>query len=234
MANNMHMQEIRGEMDKYQRNLEKERNKQEMERAKKQFDDKITELADLAVEYSQNEDQQPLAQLLMTFLDISLKMQDVMKTVQAVSVAMNCITEAISFLDTVNQMDNDMLDGTLQTKYGALSRFKQRMKHRKAMRNHRNRMKQFISGMDAKFNMAQDMIKSMDKFSQDIQKSFNKRNKKKGADGGSSAPVMSSRAKEFLASRAKEKGVDINISDAKTDTSSSASGDNMDDIFPGM
>ncbi len=232
MANNMHMQQIRGEMDKYQKNLEKERNKQEMERAKKQFDDKITELADLAVEYSTNEDQKPLAQLLMTFLDISLKMQDVMKTVQAVSVAMNCITEAISFLDTVNQLDNDMLDGTLQTKYNALSRFKQRMKHRKAMRNHRNRMKQFISGMDAKFNMAQDMIKSMDKFSQDIQKSFNKRNKKKG--GEAAAPVMSSRAQEFLAARAKEKGVDISVNNTQTDTPSADSSDNMDDIFPGM
>lgn len=192
------------EMKTYQQELT-------MKTAKEHFDAKITQLADLALEYGRERgEQDPVTQLLVAFLDVAMEMKDLMKTAESVTVAMQCVEEAISFLDETNTMSNQMLESTVRQKYTFWARMKQRRLHRRAMRNHRNRMKAFAEGLQAKYDMAQEMVKSMKRFATDLQKSFNK--KKRGKKGAAPAAGMSPRVANFLQERAQQQNVSVDVS----------------------
>ena len=220
----MSEQSIRDQIEETKRTLEKERKEQALKESRERFDAKITQLADLAVEYSQERgEEDPITQLLVAFLEVAMEMKDMMKTAEAVTVAMQCVGEAISFLDDANIMSNEMLEQTTTHKYNWWTRMKQRRLHRRAIRNHRNRMREFAGGLNAKLDMAQEMVKSMKKFAVDLQKSFGK--KKKGKSGESAG--ISARTAAFLQERAQLRNATINT-DAMGGKPAAASADEGD------
>ena len=183
-----------------------------MEESKKNFDGNIMLLAERALEAQQERGaEDSITELLVNFLEVALEMKETMSTLTAINGAMQCITDAISFLDSAVDMDQAMMDVTLQHKYGLFSRIRQKVRTMRAISNHRRRMKQIIANLSAKMQMAESMVAIMKKFSQNMQKTNARKKKKAAAAGGAAAP---SRAAAFLADLAKTKGVDTSAAPA--------------------
>ena len=233
MANDMRMQAISEEAEAFKKQLEKERAEEQMTRSQQQFDKKIDQLADLALEYTNTRGlQDPLTVMLTTFLDVAIRMKEMMKTVQAISVAMSCVTEAIEFLDSANDLDAKMMEGTLQHKYGLIARIRQHFMYKRVIRNHKNRIKQFAKGMASKFKMAQEMVSAMETFALTMQKSFHKKKKGKG-ENAAAEPGISPATQQYLQQRAAANGVTFSSEGAAADAPAAAGGENgrRDDIF---
>ena len=200
------MASISEELEREKARMRKEQEEREMAETKRRFDERMGELADLVLEYQQTRGlEDSITMMLTTFLDVALRMQEAIKSIEAISVAMNCVTEAISFLDSLNEMDSQMLTQTMQEKYTFWKRVKQKRMYRKAAQNHKNRIRQVINGLRLKMEMSQEMLRQMEGFSKSMQGAFGTKRGKKG----SAQPAVSATTQTFLAERAKARGVDV-------------------------
>ena len=202
MAENRNrMSNAQQEIERLRKQQEEEMKRNELQAQREQFDEGLNRLADLAVEYQTTRQDDSITDLLTTFLDVALEMQEMMQTVEAVNLAMQCVNEAINFLDTANKMDEDMITATMETKYNVFTYWKQKIRNQQAIRNHRNRIRNFANNLGMKFDMARGMVDAM----QDFAKSLNRTAKRQKKKGGGAGP--SSRAQAFMAERAKARGV---------------------------
>lgn len=219
------MSHARAEIEKAKKKQEKELKKTEMEESKAEFNERLDNLATLAIDYEQTRGlEDPITQLIMSFLNIALEMQEMMQTVEAVSLAMQCVNEAIVFLDTANKMDEVMLDTTLETKYNIFTVWKQKIQHRRAINNHKKRIKSFARSLGLKFDMARAMVDAMQDFAKSIQKTSIKQQKKNGTVS------LTPRADAFLS--AKRQGTKAPDTSTPPTSGGTASGDtDYGDIF---
>jgi len=136
--------------------------KMRLERARKQrsaqFDAKLKELANKAVDfrlkYGENN---YLTELMMTFLEVATQLKEVVEVLSAVNVAMECLSDAIGFIDAAERL----FDDSLQQKYGVLARWKRRRKARKAIRNNVGRVQAIVEGITMKYQMAIEVMGSL-------------------------------------------------------------------------
>lgn len=198
--------ELFGQVEKNQRQREKE-NRQ------KEFDKKILTLADKAIEY-ENKDENLYA-LLESFLEVALEMKNLMESMSAINVAMETISDAVGFLDAAIEFDNVLMDDSLQHSYGFFSRLKLKAKMRKTIRNNRGRMLAIANSLQMKYTMATDMMKALTKVSSGLKGAIAKKNKKNVKKGGD-ANAAPSAAQLFMAERKK-----VNDGDGYSDNSSS-------------
>lgn len=120
-----------------------------------------------------------LVQLLSTFYEASVEMEAVMKSMEAVNMAMECITEALGFLDATVQFDQQLMDQSNKQSYGFFARMRMKRQMNKTRRNNIGRMKAMVNGLMFKYRMMTDMVKSLKTFATTINKGFSKVNKKK-------------------------------------------------------
>ena len=187
-----------------ERARQKDREKREMEETKRRFDERMNELADLVLEYQETRGlEDPITVMLTNFLDAALRMQEVTRTVEAISLAMDCVTEGITFIDSLNSMDSKMMEQTMQEKYTFRRRMQQKRMFRRTIKNHQNRIRQMFNGLKLKMQMSQEMVRQMEGFSRSMQGAFGGRRKKKDAQ-----PPLSATTSAFLAERAKARSGD--------------------------
>ena len=168
-----------------------------LEQKKEQFDEKkqrlIAKIAERQLKFGTEDN---IVNLLKQFLELSIKMEEFMDVMQSMNDALSCMGEAISFMDEALNMDNLLMQGTMNVKYSAITRMKQSFKTRKAMRNNRNRLKTVLSNIRWKFEMVEDMVYMVDKMAVSLGKvSFSKKKSKKAKK---SAPSNHSAAVEDL------------------------------------
>ena len=196
-----------GNLDEVISDGKKEREKERLEAAKEQskidFKKRQDKLLNLIVELeAEFGPDYYLVELLTRFYEASVQMEPVMKSMEAVNMAMECITEAISFLDATIDFDRNLMDEITTKSYGPFQRFKMKRKMNKARRNNIGRMKAIVDGLLFKYKMMTDMAKSLESFSKDMSKSFAKANKKKGQ-----STDTPSEAQRRIAEKRKEMGV---------------------------
>ncbi len=183
---------------------EKQRLKEQRETQQKQFEDKILELADKVILFEQTRgEQDSLTILLATFLDAAIEMRDLMETMTAINVAMECLTEAISFMDSAINFDTVLVQGTLTENHGFFARMKARRQMKKAINNNIGRMKQVSDGLVMKFKMVQTTISSMSTVADKLKGFMAKSTKKKAKASAKNGTVSTtpSRASALLAER---------------------------------
>ena len=192
-----------------------------MKAQKEKFDQSIEELADRALEAMETRGKEdPITELLVNFLEVAIEMKDTMQTLEAINGAMQCVTDAIQFLDNALSMDQLMIESTMQHQYGFFARLKHKRQAKRAIRNHKNRMKQIVTNLEMKMEMAKSMVAIMKEFSVSMKKMSDKKKKKKG-DGAAAAP---SRAAAFLEERARAKGVNVSVAPAATEVKNDTDG----------
>ena len=208
--------------------MQKEKLAREKEQRKIDFrakqDQLLNQLIELEQEYSPD---YYLVEMLSTFYEASVEMENVMKSMESVNMAMECVTEALSFLDATIQFDQQLMDQSNKQNYGFWARMRMKSQMRKTRRNNIGRMKAMVSGLMFKYKMMTDMVKSLKGFANTINKGFKKVNKNK-----KDAPTTQTEAQRRMAQRKAELGLPDapSTSAAATDTTSSAGG-SYDDIL---
>ena len=212
-----------------------QREKEKLAKAKEQSkidfrekqDQLLNQLIELEQEYGED---YYLVEMLSTFYEASVEMENVMKSMESVNMAMECVTEALSFLDASVQFDQELMAKSNQQNYGFFARMKMKRQMSKTRKNNIGRMKAMISGLMFKYRMMTDMVKSLKSFAVTMNKGFNKINKKKK----SGEVIGQTEAQRRIAERKAQLGVVGSTNNATASTSSNSSkgaDSNYDDIL---
>lgn len=136
----------------------------ERQKKRKKLDDQIKTLAERAIAFEDQygfEDDR--TQIMVMFLDVTLEMKSAIDLLSDVGIALQCIGQAIGCLDDVLSMQEEMLDGTLEHKYGFWERLRRKRKLRRAMRNNAARMQQMCDMLVGSQQMALSMVAALRK-----------------------------------------------------------------------
>lgn len=194
--------------------VKSEQLKVEKERRERQFDEKLDQLADKAIEFMRTRGKEDsLTIMLQTFLEVALQLKDAMQSLKAINVAMDCLGEAISFLDASINFDDNIVSQMNSKSYGFFARWKMKRKLKKAMRNNVGRIKATIDGLAMKYDIATAIADSLLDFSKELNKTIAKRNEKKAKkakkDGKPETPVNEfSAAERYISNKLQEMGED--------------------------
>ncbi|MBQ3493186.1 MAG: hypothetical protein IJA88_03680 [Clostridia bacterium] len=186
--------------------------KQRLEKAKAQskidFKNKQEQLLNQILEVEeQYGNEHYLVVLLTKFYEASVEMENVMKSMEAVNVAMECVTEAMSFLDSCVNFDRELTRKVSAQSYSFFARMKMKREQRKARKNNIGRMKAMVDGMLFKYRMMTDMVKSLESFADDMGKAFKKVGAKGNKKGQPVAPSKPSEAQRRLAEARAQRGM---------------------------
>lgn len=200
--------------------LKQEAEKLRLERERKQkmqdYDAKIMGLADKTIDFMLEYGAEDFrSQMLLSFLDVALEMKDMIKMLDGINVAMSCIFEAISFIDTAINFDTALQNESLQQSYGFFSRWKRRRRMRRVIRNNQNRMTVAIDNILGQQRMAQEMTEALRASCIRMRMTMNKRDEKrqkaeakKVAQGKAvPAPAGPSKAQTLIAELMKQRGL---------------------------
>ncbi len=213
----------------------------EMKRKNQDFDAKLEKLANKTVDIlmESNEDNDFLAEMMTSFLDVALEMKRVIKTLDSINIATGCIYEAISFVDVAINYNDGLQKSSLQQDHGFFSRWKRKRQIRKAIRNNNNRMKSAIDSILGQFEMSQEIVESLRVMSErmhiSMAKGKAKREKRAAKKGVTLTPTLkengTSPAKELIAKIMKERGLTPPTTvTSGTDSNTSGAGTGAGDI----
>lgn len=157
----------------------------ELERKKRrrELDRQINTLAERAIVFEdQYGSEDYRTQIMVMFLDVTLQMKSAIDLLSDVGVALQCIGQAIGCIDDVLNMQQEMLSGSLQQKYGFFERQRRKRQLRRAMRNNTARMQQMCDMLVGSQKMAMSVVnalrKSLVKMKATAEKNFSKQNKR--------------------------------------------------------
>lgn len=159
-------EQINARLDEVRCRQEEKRREKAIEASKATFKAKKDKLANRAAEFIIKYGKEDYrSQIMLTFLDVALQMEDAINLTHDVGTAMGCITEAIGCMDDILLTNELQIDGTLTTKHGFFARWKRKRKLQKAIRNNAGRMKQICDTLVGNQEMAQAIVNSLKKSS---------------------------------------------------------------------
>lgn len=184
--------------------LERERKKQQKEReVDRRIGDLAEQTASFIMEYGED---YYLSELMMSYLEVALEMQNTVRALSATNMAMQCIFSTIDFLDEALGFYEELQNASLQKNYGFFARMKSRRRLKKVITNNKRRISLAIDNMVGQQRMAQNISESLkdavDKMHGAMAKQKAKRAKKeakgKVAPKGTTAFGESSRAGKLV------------------------------------
>lgn len=168
-------QEINAKVEEVRRKQEEKRREKAVEVSKNNFKAKKEKLANRAAEFVIKYGKEDYrSQIMLTFLDVALQMEDAINLTHDVGTAMGCITEAITCMDDILTTNEFQIEGTVAVKYGFFARRKRKKQLRKAIRNNAGRMKQICDTLVGNQEMAQSIVNSLKKSSMKMQRMMQK------------------------------------------------------------
>lgn len=142
---------------------------------RRELDARVQTLCAKAIEYEDKFGKDNFrTMILVTTLEVVLQMKDAIDLLSDVGIALQCIGQAIGCVDEAFKLQQDVLDSTLNTKYGFMARMKTRRKIKKAMRNNVNRMKQMVDMVVGVQSIGFSLIESLRKMGVRMKKLANK------------------------------------------------------------
>ena len=134
-----------------------------------------------------------MSQTLLTFLDVAIQMEDTIDVLTDVSMAVSCITDAMSCMDNILQMNASALESSQRVNHGFWARRKAKKRMRKTIDNNLGRIKEIMfmleGSQDLAFSITEGLQKSNKKTQKRLAKSAERRKKYEvKANGGSPLP----------------------------------------------
>ena len=188
--------------------------KVEIEHKKRVVDSKINELAEktAAIIQSQGYDSS-MAQIMMTFLDAALMMQETIKLVEGMNLAVGYLGDMVTFVNGSLDFQNNLFKQFSQAKsFGLIERWKMKSNMNKMIKSATNQMRSMFDQIKSVTGVVRMFSKEMNKFSEDMKKINNKQN--------ISSTAGSDRARKLIEERIKSKGVNPSNNDNNTTNSS--------------
>ncbi len=193
--------------------LDRQTQERQKKKALERYDQKLEEMADYIDQTI--EEYGPdyfMVEIMELFLDVAIKMKDVMKMLSAMDMITGCLTDAMSFIDQTMNFSNSVMEQTLDHKYGFWSRMREKAKMQRIQQNNIGRMKQTVLTITTKYQMAMDMVETLRGTTTQLKKvtkkiaDNNAKKKKKEGKGDPSLVDDNSAARKFLEKRRAEKG----------------------------
>lgn len=207
--------------DSFREGFNKVQMQYEREQKSSEFDAKLQALANKAVDMQlKYGEEHYLTQILTTFLDVAIQLREVMETLSSINVAMECLNEAITFIDDAMIYDEQIMGEWQQQNYGLFARWKRKRKMRQVIHNNVGRMKSVVDGLMLKYEMTMEITGALKKATGKMQKYMSK-NGMAGKKGKTDAAPEKSAASMMIADIIKARGVE---GDGASEGSSSAGG----------
>ena len=147
-----------------------DRREREIREKRQKFSARRQELEDRAVQLTLERGREDyLTQMLTMFLDVTIQMEDMINTLNDVSKAMQCITEAMTCMDSILETTYEALDDTTKINHGWRERRKKKKKIKLAMRNNEGRMIEIVNMLESTHKMAYGMQDSFRKSTERMQ-----------------------------------------------------------------
>lgn len=179
----------------------------QIEEQREQFNQRVQKLEELTLRMiDKHGEEYYMSQLLMTFLDVNIQMQETLETMSAIGQAMNTITEAMTCMDTIMTTTREAMNNTTRQNYGFFARRKYKREMRQVIRNQEGRMMQMADmlemGQDVAMTTAESMqraaIRTQQRTARNAERQKRRQAKLQKSSGG--APVeINSLAKQRLA-----------------------------------
>ena len=212
--------------DEVQKAMSDAKRKQQL----KAYDAKLNELAENIEKTIEKHGQDYfMVDILTMFLDISLKMKEVMEMMSSMNMVMELFGDAVGFIDQSLSLQSDIMSETSNVKYNFWYKITTRRRNRKIIRNNINRITTISSNILTKYKMANDMNNSLQKVSyqlKNITKKMNPKQKKSKHKGGEISQY--SDASRFLAERRSARGESATAFYSSAPQSSSAPSGSLD------
>lgn len=226
-SNTEYEQSINKEVDAAMLEMQRKKRRRELDR-------QVNTLAERAIYFEdQYGSEDYRTQIMVMFLDVTLQMKSAIDLLSDVGVALQCIGQAIGCIDDVLNMQQEMLSGSLEQKYGFRERAKRRRQLKRAMNNNTARMQQMCEMLVGSQKMAMSVVnalrKSLVKMKATTEKNFEKQNKRQ--QGAAGAQQEASLAKKLMDElRGNEGGAGGSSTPSASGSSSGSSSGGTDDI----
>lgn len=186
------------------RRMQETEMRMQAKRARDDFNARKSELANRAAEFVLKHGKEDYrAQIMLTFLDVTLQMEEAIDMMQEVAVAMDCIGQAISCMDGILSTHDLFVENTMTRKYGRFARWKRKRRLKKAIMNNAGRMKQICDSMVGSQEMAVSIVNSLKKSSVKMQRLMERntarqRSREQKRQKDKTAPLPATRAEQMV------------------------------------
>lgn len=178
------------ELDNAYQKLEKER---KVEESKQTFEKRKQELASRAADMIERHGKDYfLSQTMLTFLEVAIQMEEAISMLNDVNVAMSCITDAISCMDNILEVNSLALDSTMARKHGFFQRLKTKRRIRATIRNNNGRMREISSVLSGNQKIAFSIVNALQKSNREMQTFMSKSMAKQKKLEAKKAPTTAS------------------------------------------
>ena len=165
---NQRIQDLDAEYEK----VEKERKLEESQKAfGKRKEILANKAADMIAKHGKD---YFMSQTMLTFLDVAIQMEDAISMLNDVNTAMSCITDAISCMDNILEVNALALDTTLEKKHGFFARRKAKKRIRQTIRNNNGRMKEISDVLSGNQMIAISIVNALKKSNKSMQEMMEK------------------------------------------------------------
>ena len=193
--------------DEVQKTMNATKRRQQM----KAYDTKLEELAETIEKTAQRHGQDYfMVDILTMFLDVSIKMKEVMEMMSSMNMVMELFGDATSFIDQSIQLQSDIMSETTAVKYNFWTRITSYFRNKRIIRNNINRITSISNNILVKYEMANQMCNSLQKVSYKLKGMTKKMSKKNSANKGSSSGQYSD-ASKYLEDRRLARGESVSV-----------------------
>lgn len=150
-----------------------------------------------------------MSQTLLTFLDITIQMEDTIDMLTDINLAVSCITDAMSCMDDILQLNQMALQSSTQQNHGFFARRRAKKQMQKAIDNNLGRIKQICDMVTGSQELAYSITEGMQKANAKTQKRLAKsaaKRKKLEAKTPSGAPQAPSAGEQLVNKIISERG----------------------------
>ena len=189
--------------------IQKAMNAQKRKQQMKAYDSKLEELADNIEKTAQKHGQDYfMVEILTMFLDVSIKMKEVMEMMSSMNMVMELFGDAVSFIDQSLQLQSDIMSETAAVKYNFWTKITSHFRNKRIIRNNVNRLTSISSNILMKYRMANEMGASLQKVAFKLKNMTKKMAaEKKGAGDLKGGPITQySDASKYLEERRSARG----------------------------
>ena len=193
--------------DEVEKSLDATKRKQQL----KAYDNKIEELAQTIEDNIQRHGQDYfMVDILTMFLDVSIKMKDVMEMMSSMNMVMELFGDAVAFIDESMELQSNIMQDTGKVKYNLWTRITGYFQTRRIIRNNINRVTSMSQNILIKYRMANDMVTALQGVSVKLKTMTNKIGKKSSKlsakKNGGAGSAQYSDAEKYLNARRSAKG----------------------------
>ena len=197
------------EKDNLANEVEKKLTQNKRQQQMRAYDNKLEELAqNIEDNILKHGEDYFMVEILTMFLDVAIKMKEVMDMMNSMNMVMELFGDAVTFIDESMALQANIMQDTGKVKYNLWTRMTSYFQTKRIIRNNVNRVTAMSRNILIKYQMASDMVNALQGVSVKLKTMTQKMSKKnaklaakKSAAGGAPVTSQYTDAQKYLSER---------------------------------